>query len=501
VLFTVYIELNLAKADASKLEQANVLNFSTAFTGLLAEDYSLLQNTYYHVPGTTSPFDAGMVVMAGDKETVSEGTSASLTIPLTTKPPVYALSNGNIIISYYIDPHHYALGILSTTNAGISSLLPQNTNTYFISTSGKLLGTTNKNISQIVSALQLSSSGSFQEIQLGNLHPEMGIYTTLQPINLGILMISMPVTEAFTGYIPFTLIGLIIADVLVMLLALVLYFIFINKPIQTMHLFLTDGTGSLPGSTKGSIGRLAEDIRQFKTQMKANTTIVTAENATQDNFLLLSGNLLRTPLTALQGYIDLLQENSPNKEKILDNMKTNVNKLIQLEENIHAVSEESTTIIQAKQETVSVTDVCTLAYRKMKHAAEEKHISFLLDTTEFSNINIKSNKENLIHAITNIIDNALKFTPDGGTIRLYGKRNEAFVVISVSDTGPGLTKEETEKVFDKFSRLGGTLQYEYDGLGLGLYIVKATAAAAGGSVWVDSIKGSGSIFNIMLPVA
>ncbi|MGZ8393367.1 MAG: sensor histidine kinase [Nitrospira sp.] len=105
--------------------------------------------------------------------------------------------------------------------------------------------------------------------------------------------------------------------------------------------------------------------------------------------------------------------------------------------------------------------------------------------------------DRLVQAISNLVGNAIKFTPSGGTIRLAATQDETQVTVSVTDTGPGIGEQDRPKLFRKFSQL----TKDQGGLGLGLYIAKSIVEAHGGTIGVDSTLGQGSSFRFTLPLA
>jgi signal transduction histidine kinase len=105
--------------------------------------------------------------------------------------------------------------------------------------------------------------------------------------------------------------------------------------------------------------------------------------------------------------------------------------------------------------------------------------------------------DRLVQAVSNLVGNAIKFTPPGGTISLAAKQDQRRVTISITDTGPGIAEQDRLKLFRKFSQLNKT----EGGLGLGLYIAKSIVEAHGGTMWVDSTVGQGSSFRFTLALA
>lgn len=100
-------------------------------------------------------------------------------------------------------------------------------------------------------------------------------------------------------------------------------------------------------------------------------------------------------------------------------------------------------------------------------------------------------------AVCNLLDNAVKYTPPGGTVTVEVKNYELFSTIRVTDTGPGISEEEQAKIFGRFYRAPGAWQAE--GVGIGLYLTRQIAEKQGGYVKVESALGKGSVFSLFLP--
>jgi hypothetical protein len=132
--------------------------------------------------------------------------------------------------------------------------------------------------------------------------------------------------------------------------------------------------------------------------------------------------------------------------------------------------------------------------------ARKKGIAFTADIPDGLPLAVMDKKQ-VERAVGNLLQNAFNYTPKGGEVRLaaeavsYGDDN--YILVSVSDTGPGIPKEDKEKIFDKYFRSPKTAGTK--GTGLGLAIVKAVAEAHGGRVEVESEEGKGSTFRLFLP--
>jgi len=99
-----------------------------------------------------------------------------------------------------------------------------------------------------------------------------------------------------------------------------------------------------------------------------------------------------------------------------------------------------------------------------------------------------------------LTNNAIKYSPKGGTITITGRHKDGIVTISVADQGMGIPKEHLGKVFDRFHRVDNRDTREVGGTGIGLYLVKHLVEAHGGKIWVESEVGKGSTFTFTLPV-
>jgi signal transduction histidine kinase len=110
-------------------------------------------------------------------------------------------------------------------------------------------------------------------------------------------------------------------------------------------------------------------------------------------------------------------------------------------------------------------------------------------------------RHRIMQVVHNLLDNAIRHTPAGGTVTIGTDSHEGGVRLWVADTGPGIPPEEVDRVFDRFYRLDTSRARSSGGSGLGLAIVKSLAEAHGGRVWVASEPGRGSTFTVMLPVA
>jgi signal transduction histidine kinase len=111
-------------------------------------------------------------------------------------------------------------------------------------------------------------------------------------------------------------------------------------------------------------------------------------------------------------------------------------------------------------------------------------------------------KDRIMQVLTNLVNNAIKFTPENGAIEVKASRDKKpdFIRITIKDTGPGIMEEDFEKIFEKFKQVDNILTREAGGTGLGLPICKNIIEYHGGKIWVESEFGHGSSFIFTLPI-
>ncbi|HVO92620.1 MAG TPA: ATP-binding protein, partial [Terriglobales bacterium] len=102
--------------------------------------------------------------------------------------------------------------------------------------------------------------------------------------------------------------------------------------------------------------------------------------------------------------------------------------------------------------------------------------------------------------LVNLLSNAVKFTPEGGQIRVEARLGDSSVILSVTDTGIGIAKEDQEAIFEEFRQASGNYAQKREGTGLGLTLTKRFVEMHGGKIWVESELGKGSTFTFTLPV-
>ena len=135
---------------------------------------------------------------------------------------------------------------------------------------------------------------------------------------------------------------------------------------------------------------------------------------------------------------------------------------------------------------------------QMRLLAEEKNLQLRFETTK--PVDIEGDPLRLKQIVVNLVDNAIKYTPSGGSVSVATFPKDGRVVLEVADTGIGIPKNATSQIFDRFYRVDKARSRQLGGTGLGLAIVKSICTAYNGAVTVTSDEGKGAIFRVELPL-
>lgn len=204
----------------------------------------------------------------------------------------------------------------------------------------------------------------------------------------------------------------------------------------------------------------------------------------------------KTPVANLQLYTQLLSEQplTPQGKDCAAAISAQAEKLQTLIEALVKTSRLETGILALHPQPGEISPVVERAAAQYGPKAAEKGIALTVDQAEGSSVfDPKWTEE----AVCNLLDNAVKYTPSGGTVTVEVKNYELFSAVRVADTGPGISEWEQAKIFGRFYRAPGAWQAE--GVGIGLYLTRQIAEKQGGYVKVESTLGKGSVFSLFLP--
>ena len=204
----------------------------------------------------------------------------------------------------------------------------------------------------------------------------------------------------------------------------------------------------------------------------------------------------KTPVANLQLYAQLLSEQplTSQEKDCADAISTQAEKLQTLIEVLVKTSRLETGILVLHPQPGEISPVVERAAAQYAPKAAEKDISLTVRQRPGSAVfDSKWTEE----AVCNLLDNAVKYTPSGGSVTVEVKNYELFSAIRVTDTGPGIPEEEQAKIFGRFYRAPNA--YQAEGVGIGLYLTRQIAEKQGGYVKVESTPGMGSTFSLYIP--
>jgi heavy metal sensor kinase len=212
---------------------------------------------------------------------------------------------------------------------------------------------------------------------------------------------------------------------------------------------------------------------------------------------------LRTPMTIMRGEVELALRNPKTPEEYRRILVSNLEEIVRLS----AIIDNLLTLSKAEMghhdirfdDRVDVHDLIAELYEDSEIIAMKKQIAIVLDKNE--DVTIRGDRLRLRQLFLNLIDNAIKYTPENGTITISSGVSGNNVCVSVKDNGIGIPEEEQAKVFDRFYRVDKGRSREMGGSGLGLSIAKWTAELHRGRIDVESQPGNGSTFTVTLPLS
>jgi len=267
------------------------------------------------------------------------------------------------------------------------------------------------------------------------------------------------------------------------------------------------------------VDRLEKKIRELET---SNAELQRVDKLKTD-FIIIAGHELRTPLTAIYGYAQILQSNPcipgdtddvGSPRFIVEKMADAICRLNQVVGDILNVSLIDANKLDLAMEPVFLKTLVHKAVQSITNTAPDRELTFEIEGLE-SLSPVMGDSKRLYQALWNVISNAVKYTPDGGHIRITGRQIEdtvTFAHVAVQDSGIGIQPQDQEHIFDRFYMLHDTdlhlsskTAFKGGGLGVGLTVARGIIQAHGGRIWAESEgrdeeRLPGSTFHILLPL-
>ena len=247
-------------------------------------------------------------------------------------------------------------------------------------------------------------------------------------------------------------------------------------------------------------------IHFSKELTRANAELKRLDSA-KSEFISIASHQLRTPLTAIKGYISLILEgaygqNADKTDDALNKIFLANERLIQLvEDMLNLTRIESGRLDYHLEDNVQVEDILSELKDMFILRTQDKNLDFVIDTGDAQLPPIKADKSKLREVISNLIDNAIKYTKEG-FIHVSAQKDGSIVRVTIADSGMGISEESLKTLFAKFSRGTDSTKVYTDGSGLGLYVGKNLIESQGGHIYAESDGvNKGSRFIVEMPIA
>ncbi len=250
-----------------------------------------------------------------------------------------------------------------------------------------------------------------------------------------------------------------------------------------------------------AVGEMRLDGKRMFTGVLRDISDRKALERQKSDFYAMVTHDIKSPLTVIMGYTEMLLETDNTldvrAQEMVEDIGSNAEKILGMLEEFLTISRLESGKFVTNLAPEDIPGVVSSVYKQFLPIAQKKNIRLETEVSEDMGISCVDRRY-LGRAVSNLVQNALKFTAEGGEVRIVAEKTDGFFVISVIDTGSGIPAGELGRIFEKYYRSPSASSVK--GTGLGLAIVKTIVEAHGGRVEVESEEGKGSTFRILIPV-
>jgi PAS domain S-box-containing protein len=278
-------------------------------------------------------------------------------------------------------------------------------------------------------------------------------------------------------------------------------------PAQSLLTLVKDNEGRLVGFVE-----ITEDITERKAkekQLKQANSRLLELNKLKDEFVSIASHELRTPLSSIRNFADLLlnyDEDKATQKEFVQIIFSESDRLIKIINDFLDISKIEAGRMQWQKVELSLADIIKQVVQSSKSLIYEAKLE-LATEIEPDLPCVLADKDRLVQVFINLLGNSIKFTPEAGKIvirawqenKMSAEDKPGQIIMSVSDNGIGIAREDFGRIFETFGQAGNGLKNKSRGTGLGLPICKKIIEYFGGKIWVESEKGKGSTFFFSLP--
>jgi signal transduction histidine kinase len=241
-------------------------------------------------------------------------------------------------------------------------------------------------------------------------------------------------------------------------------------------------------------------------QLAERNVALFESNKLKSEFLTNVSHELRTPMNAIIGFAEILQEQiesekDEKKSRYVTNVLESGKMLLGIINDLLDLAKIEAGKMEAHWEKCSIQEIVNVLVNLIRPLADEKKLVLKLTVDKRLGL-VETDPGKLQQILFNLINNAVKFTPERGRVEIKVEEADAqHFRLAVADTGPGIAPEDHEKIFEKFLQLDGSMTREHSGAGLGLAIVRELTEILGGQITVASQRRQGAIFTVVLPIS
>jgi PAS domain S-box-containing protein len=251
--------------------------------------------------------------------------------------------------------------------------------------------------------------------------------------------------------------------------------------------------------------RLDQVLQEKNIELENARSVAEKTNLSKSDFLANMSHELRTPLNSVIGFSEVLQDQlfgpvNDKQQEYVKNILTSGRHLLSLINDILDLSKVESGKMVLELSEFSLRESLNASLMMLKEKAQKGEISLNMDLAPPDDLRIVADQRKLKQILFNLVSNAVKFTPAGGTVNVSALKNGDFVEISVTDSGIGIREEDLPKLFHPFTQLESVYTKEYEGTGLGLALNRHLVELHNGRIWVKSEFGKGSRFSFTIPL-
>src|SRR5947209_12085151 len=244
--------------------------------------------------------------------------------------------------------------------------------------------------------------------------------------------------------------------------------------------------------------------RQAQAEIRERKNVEEAlreSEARKDEFISMASHELKTPLTSLKGFTNLLQRRltkQGDKQALhfLARMEEQLDKLTKLVSDLLDVTKMQTGKLEFREERFFLNELVRETLENLQGTTETHH----LQLEEVTDVQVSGDKDRLGQVLINLLTNAIKYSPEADTVIVRVSAYEQTGIVSVQDFGIGIAETHQEKIFERFYQVNDDTEKTFPGLGIGLYISSQIVRGHHGRLWVESVKGAGATFYVSLPL-